>query len=56
MTRDELETAVWELVDDNCAEMSQGDYLKFLKEVIDNAESRVECVEMEIEDDERGEE
>jgi hypothetical protein len=48
MTPDELKTNVWQLIDDNCMEFSQQDYLEFLYELRDDSGIRAEAVETDI--------
>lgn len=51
MTSKELEQKVWELIDDNCMEMSKEDYLDFLQGIRDDANIRAEVVEQELKDE-----
>jgi hypothetical protein len=51
MTSTELEQEVWKLIDDNCMDMSQSEYLEFLQGIRDDAAIRVEMVEGEMEID-----
>ena len=48
MDREELESEVWQLIDNNCFNMSQQDYLEFLMELRDNSSIRIETVEKEL--------
>jgi hypothetical protein len=48
MTQHQLEREVWQLIDDNCMEMTKEEYLEFLQGLRDDANIKAESVEREL--------
>jgi len=48
MDNQALTNEVWELIDDNCRDMSKQDYLEFLQGLRDEADMRADVMQSEI--------
>lgn len=50
MNKEEIERALWELIDEHSMDISQEEYLDLLQSIRDDANIRAESVEQEIEE------